>query len=178
MCCIAVLNCVHGSVGTTLYVVATSSADGFTCPVTKKLWMPEAGEWVRAFNGEDVTIFHRRLSCLAYRLADRQLRNRTGSERLLLLFFTLLISHVQIFCPMAAASGVNMLSQHGEVALAGPGGAGMPAVSLTNTSVSSTPTPDPNNRGCENGALMDSFGIFLQGLLAVMAFSTLMCKYG
>lgn len=134
---------------------------------------------MRAFNGEDVTIFHRRLSCLAYRLADRQLRNRTGSERLLLLlFFTLLISHVQIFCPMAAASGVNMLSQHGEVALAGPGGAGMPAVSLTNTSVPSTPTPDPNNRGCENGALMDSFGIFLQGLLAVMAFSTLMCKYG
>ncbi|XP_014196581.2 store-operated calcium entry regulator STIMATE isoform X2 [Haplochromis burtoni] len=77
---------------------------------------------------------------------------------------------------MAAASGVNMLSQHGEVALAGSGGAGMPAVSLTNTSVSSTPTPDPNNRGCENGALMDSFGIFLQGLLAVMAFSTLMLK--
>lgn len=55
-------------------------------------WMPEAGEWVRAFNGEDVTIFHRRLSCLAYRLADRQLRNRTGSERLLLLFFTLLVT--------------------------------------------------------------------------------------
>lgn len=54
--------------------------------------MSEAGEWVRAFNGEDVTIFHRRLSCLAYRLADRQLRKRTGSERLLLLFFTLLVT--------------------------------------------------------------------------------------
>ncbi|KQK84620.1 transmembrane protein 110 [Amazona aestiva] len=32
------------------------------------------------------------------------------------------------------------------------------------------------DRGCENGALMDSFGIFLQGLLGVVAFSTLMLK--
>uniref|UniRef100_A0A8D0CEI7 STIM activating enhancer n=1 Tax=Salvator merianae TaxID=96440 RepID=A0A8D0CEI7_SALMN len=31
-------------------------------------------------------------------------------------------------------------------------------------------------RGCENGALMDSFGIFLQGLLGVVAFSLLMLK--
>ncbi|XP_030425224.1 store-operated calcium entry regulator STIMATE-like isoform X2 [Gopherus evgoodei] len=31
-------------------------------------------------------------------------------------------------------------------------------------------------RGCENGAFMDSFGIFLQGLLGVVAFSTLMLK--
>ncbi|NXC12686.1 STIMA regulator, partial [Corythaeola cristata] len=32
----------------------------------------------------------------------------------------------------------------------------------------------PGDRGCENGAPMDSFGIFLQGLLGVVAFSTLM----
>ncbi|KAM6947067.1 store-operated calcium entry regulator STIMATE isoform 1-T3 [Lycodopsis pacificus] len=68
-------------------------------------------------------------------------------------------------------AGVNMLSQVGEVALAGPG-----PVSIANTSVSATPTPGTDNRGCENGALMDSFGIFLQGLLAVVAFSTLMLK--
>ncbi|XP_031702289.1 store-operated calcium entry regulator STIMATE [Anarrhichthys ocellatus] len=68
-------------------------------------------------------------------------------------------------------AGVNMLSQLGEVALAGPG-----PVSIANTSVSATPTPGTDNRGCENGALMDSFGIFLQGLLAVVAFSTLMLK--
>lgn len=79
---------------------------------------------------------------------------------------------------MAAVSGVNMLSRHGDVALAGPGGggAGMPAGSVANTSVSSTPTPSPDDRGCANGALMGSFGMFLQGLLAVMAFSTLMLK--
>nr|XP_020448926.1 store-operated calcium entry regulator STIMATE-like [Monopterus albus] len=77
---------------------------------------------------------------------------------------------------MAAVSGVNMLSQLGDVALSGPGGAGLPAVSLTNTSASSSRTPGTENRGCKNGALMDSFGIFLQGLLAVMAFSTLMCE--
>ncbi|XP_049445167.1 store-operated calcium entry regulator STIMATE-like isoform X2 [Epinephelus fuscoguttatus] len=77
---------------------------------------------------------------------------------------------------MAAVSGVNMLSQLGDVALAGPGVAGLPAVSFTNTSVSASPTPGADTRGCENGALMDSFGIFLQGLLAVMAFSTLMLK--
>ncbi|KYO46389.1 transmembrane protein 110 [Alligator mississippiensis] len=34
--------------------------------------------------------------------------------------------------------------------------------------------PGGGDRGCENGALMDSFGIFLQGLLGVVAFSTLM----
>lgn len=32
-------------------------------------------------------------------------------------------------------------------------------------------------QGCGNGDLMNSFGIFLQGLLAVMAFSILMCEY-
>ena len=69
-----------------------------------------------------------------------------------------------------------MLSQLGDVALAGPP-PGLPAVSFTNTSVSASTTPGTDTRGCENGALMDSFGIFLQGLLAVMAFSTLMCEY-
>ncbi|XP_038265605.1 store-operated calcium entry regulator STIMATE-like isoform X2 [Dermochelys coriacea] len=47
---------------------------------------------------------------------------------------------------------------------------GRPAVS------SSGAGPGGGYRGCENGALMDSFGIFLQGLLGVVAFSTLMLK--
>ena len=80
---------------------------------------------------------------------------------------------------MAAVRGVNMQSQLGDVALGGPGGAGLPAGSLTNTSAaSSSPTLATDGGRCENGALMDSFGIFLQGLLAMMAFSTLMCEYG
>ncbi|XP_034023080.1 store-operated calcium entry regulator STIMATE [Thalassophryne amazonica] len=70
----------------------------------------------------------------------------------------------------------GVLSQPGDVAPPGLAGAGPPAVPFTNTSLSSGPTPAQDNRGCENGALMDSFGIFLQGLLAVMAFSTLMLK--
>lgn len=69
---------------------------------------------------------------------------------------------------MAAVSG-------GDTLAAGPGGAALPAVSVANAS--SSPGPGADTRGCENGALMDSFGIFLQGLLAVMAFSTLMCEY-
>ncbi|CAB1423400.1 unnamed protein product [Pleuronectes platessa] len=77
---------------------------------------------------------------------------------------------------MAAVSGVNMQSQLGDVALAGPGGAGLLAGSFTNTSAPSSPTPATDGGRCENGALMDSFGIFLQGLLAMMAFSTLMLK--
>lgn len=44
-----------------------------------------------------------------------------------------------------------------------------------------TPRPGgaagPGDRGCENGALMDRFGIFLQGLLGVVAFSTLMREW-
>lgn len=36
---------------------------------------------------------------------------------------------------------------------------------------------DTDMKGCANGDLMDSFGIFLQGLLGVVAFSTLMCKF-
>ncbi|XP_010880114.1 store-operated calcium entry regulator STIMATE [Esox lucius] len=64
-------------------------------------------------------------------------------------------------------SGVSLLSQVGDVA----------AMSTSNTSsVPASPTPDADTRGCENGALMDSFGIFLQGLLAMVAFSTLMLK--
>ncbi|XP_053233575.1 store-operated calcium entry regulator STIMATE isoform X2 [Podarcis raffonei] len=50
------------------------------------------------------------------------------------------------------------------------GGAGGPGAA-------SSPSGDgPGYRGCENGALMDSFGIFLQGLLGVVAFSLLMLK--
>lgn len=82
---------------------------------------------------------------------------------------------------MDTVSGVNMLPQLQDVALTGGGGAALsPAGSSTtstNTSVSSSPTQGTDNRGCENGALMDSFGIFLQGLLAMVAFSTLMCEY-
>lgn len=67
---------------------------------------------------------------------------------------------------MAAVSGGNTL-----------GGADLPAGSSVNTSAaSSSPSPGADTRGCESGALMDSFGIFLQGLLAVVAFSTLMLK--
>ncbi|XP_060127491.1 store-operated calcium entry regulator STIMATE isoform X2 [Zootoca vivipara] len=52
----------------------------------------------------------------------------------------------------------------------GGGGAGGPGAA-------SSPSGDgPGYRGCENGALMDSFGIFLQGLLGVVAFSLLMLK--
>ncbi|XP_031813318.1 store-operated calcium entry regulator STIMATE [Sarcophilus harrisii] len=39
-----------------------------------------------------------------------------------------------------------------------------------------TASAGAGERGCENGAFMDSFGIFLQGLLGVVAFSTLMLK--
>lgn len=31
-------------------------------------------------------------------------------------------------------------------------------------------------RGCDNGALTDRFGVLIQAVLAVVAFSTLMCK--
>lgn len=59
---------------------------------------------------------------------------------------------------------------------ASSGAAAAPALSLSNISVTPSTSPGPDPRGCENGALMDSFGIFLQGLLAVMAFSILMLK--
>uniref|UniRef100_A0A672JZK7 STIM activating enhance n=1 Tax=Sinocyclocheilus grahami TaxID=75366 RepID=A0A672JZK7_SINGR len=45
---------------------------------------------------------------------------------------------------------------------------------LPSASSNSSPT-DPDTRGCSSGDFMDSFGIFLQGLLGVVAFSTLMC---
>ncbi|KAG5838342.1 store-operated calcium entry regulator STIMATE-like [Anguilla rostrata] len=69
--------------------------------------------------------------------------------------------------------GMEMLSRSVE---GGAHNAVVPAVSPHNSSLSVSPTPDADNRGCKNGALMDSFGIFLQGLLAVVAFSTLMLK--
>ncbi|KAG2470415.1 STIMA regulator, partial [Polypterus senegalus] len=53
-----------------------------------------------------------------------------------------------------------------------------PAMLRGNLTTGSGPTSRPPSRGCENGALMDDFGIFLQGLLGVVAFSTLMCEYG
>lgn len=34
---------------------------------------------------------------------------------------------------------------------------------------------DPH--GCDNGALTDRFGVLIQGLLAIIAFSTLMGKF-
>lgn len=34
-----------------------------------------------------------------------------------------------------------------------------------------------NPHGCDNGALTDRFGVLIQGLLAIVAFSTLMCEY-
>uniref|UniRef100_A0A3Q3WIT5 Uncharacterized protein n=1 Tax=Mola mola TaxID=94237 RepID=A0A3Q3WIT5_MOLML len=34
-----------------------------------------------------------------------------------------------------------------------------------------------NPQGCDNGALTDRFGVLIQGLLAIVAFSTLMCEY-
>ncbi|XP_016147674.1 store-operated calcium entry regulator STIMATE-like [Sinocyclocheilus grahami] len=47
---------------------------------------------------------------------------------------------------------------------------------LPSASSNSSPT-DPDTRGCSSGDFMDSFGIFLQGLLGVVAFSTLMLKH-
>lgn len=70
-------------------------------------------------------------------------------------------------------SRVALVSHTGELAVPR---AGLSAMSSPNTSVSASTTSDPNTRGCENGDLMDSFGIFLQGLLGVVAFSTLMLK--
>ncbi|KAG5267778.1 hypothetical protein AALO_G00225630 [Alosa alosa] len=43
---------------------------------------------------------------------------------------------------------------------------------VTNMSDITQATP----RGCDNGSLMDGFGVLIQGLLAVVAFSTLMLK--
>ncbi|XP_069499644.1 store-operated calcium entry regulator STIMATE isoform X3 [Ambystoma mexicanum] len=54
--------------------------------------------------------------------------------------------------------------------------AGLTSGSSNTSSLSTTTHGPPANRGCGNGALMNDFGIFLQGLLAVVAFSTLMLK--
>ncbi|XP_048872142.1 store-operated calcium entry regulator STIMATE [Brienomyrus brachyistius] len=70
-------------------------------------------------------------------------------------------------------NGVRMMSRPGDGG--GPGGM-LSAASSLNSSSSAGSTPASNNQGCKNGALMDSFGIFLQGLLGVVAFSTLMLK--
>ncbi|XP_041743609.1 store-operated calcium entry regulator STIMATE isoform X3 [Coregonus clupeaformis] len=72
-----------------------------------------------------------------------------------------------------AVSGVSLLSQSGDVAVPGVVLSAMPS---SNTPMSAPPTRNADTRGCENGDLMDSFGIFLQGLLAMVAFSTLMLK--
>lgn len=72
-----------------------------------------------------------------------------------------------------AVSGMSLLSQPGDVAVPGVVLSAMPS---SNTPVSARSTPNADTRGCENGDLMDSFGIFLQGLLAMVAFSTLMLK--
>lgn len=69
-------------------------------------------------------------------------------------------------------SAVGMVSRPGEVAV--PGAVMSPAA-LQNSSTGHT--LDPHDQGCENGALMDSFGIFLQGLIGVVAFSLLLCEY-
>lgn len=71
-------------------------------------------------------------------------------------------------------NGVRMMSHPGDGG--GPGGM-LSAASSLNSSSSAGSTQASDNQGCKNGALMDSFGIFLQGLLGVVAFSTLMCEY-
>ncbi|KAG5835798.1 store-operated calcium entry regulator STIMATE-like [Anguilla rostrata] len=68
-------------------------------------------------------------------------------------------------------SAVRMVSRPGEVVALG--GVLSPVASQNS---STGHTLDPHDKGCENGALMDSFGIFLQGLIGVVAFSLLMLK--
>lgn len=43
------------------------------------------------------------------------------------------------------------------------------------TNMSEINKADPH--GCDNGALTDRFGVLIQGLLAIIAFSTLMGKF-
>lgn len=66
-------------------------------------------------------------------------------------------------------AGVSVLSRAGE-------GAAAAAHSLSALAPSNSTQPGSDMKGCANGDLMDSFGIFLQGLLGVVAFSTLMLK--
>uniref|UniRef100_A0AAR2JSU2 STIM activating enhance n=1 Tax=Pygocentrus nattereri TaxID=42514 RepID=A0AAR2JSU2_PYGNA len=65
-----------------------------------------------------------------------------------------------------ASAGVSALSRAGDRAAPGP---------LLSALAPSNSSPSDTDKGCANGDLMDSFGIFLQGLLGVVAFSTLMC---
>nr|XP_005993947.1 PREDICTED: transmembrane protein 110-like [Latimeria chalumnae] len=53
-------------------------------------------------------------------------------------------------------------------------GAGSQAVPFSGTNLSDLARSAPH--GCNNGALMDRFGVLIQGLLAIVAFSTLMLK--
>lgn len=46
---------------------------------------------------------------------------------------------------------------------------------LEGTNMSEVSKADPH--GCDNGALTDRFGVLIQGLLAVVAFSTLMGRF-
>ncbi|XP_048403474.1 store-operated calcium entry regulator STIMATE isoform X2 [Stegostoma tigrinum] len=52
------------------------------------------------------------------------------------------------------------------------------SLSVSNISIplATAGVPAPGSRGCENGALMGNFGMFIQGLLGVVAFSLLMLK--
>ncbi|XP_067908347.1 store-operated calcium entry regulator STIMATE isoform X3 [Heterodontus francisci] len=50
------------------------------------------------------------------------------------------------------------------------------AASNMSVPVGTAGRPSPGSRGCENGALMGNFGMFIQGLLGVVAFSLLMLK--
>lgn len=45
------------------------------------------------------------------------------------------------------------------------------------SSINMSDLVSPEYQGCVNGALMDGFSVFIQALLAVLAFSTLMCKF-
>ncbi|KAL6464406.1 hypothetical protein MHYP_G00267230 [Metynnis hypsauchen] len=66
-----------------------------------------------------------------------------------------------------ASVGVSALSRAGDRAAPGQ---------LLSALAPSNSSPSDTDKGCANGDLMDSFGIFLQGLLGVVAFSTLMLK--
>ncbi|XP_030633588.1 store-operated calcium entry regulator STIMATE [Chanos chanos] len=66
-----------------------------------------------------------------------------------------------------AGNGVELLPQAGIQSQV------LSVMASSNASSSSSPTPD---KGCANGALMGSLGMLLQGLLGVVAFSTLMLK--
>ncbi|KAB5536861.1 hypothetical protein PHYPO_G00112180 [Pangasianodon hypophthalmus] len=74
------------------------------------------------------------------------------------------VSAMLLSRPEEGNAAGHLVSRAGEGAASGPL---LPS--------NSSPT-DTEMKGCANGDLMDSFGIFLQGLLGVVAFSTLMLK--